>query len=87
MPAQAGDTFDASHPEEVEVPSEIRRGAASGMAAARPFHSTRRPTTVDLIVEAVVAVGGVTRFVVRHRVLVMLLILAAAVVENSYLHR
>jgi hypothetical protein len=57
------------------------------MAAARPSYSTRRPTTVDLIVEAVVAVGGVARFVVRHRVLVMLLILAAAVVENSYLHR
>jgi hypothetical protein len=67
------------------VPNDVRRGAASGRAAARPSHSTRRPTTVDLIVEAVAVVGVSLLFVKRHPVLMLAMLVMAAVVENSYL--
>jgi hypothetical protein len=45
----------------------------------------RRPTTADLIVEVVEAVGGGLRFVALHPVLSLAMVVMAAVVENSYL--
>jgi hypothetical protein len=73
-------------PQEVEVPNVTRRGAAGGSAAARPGHPARRPTTADLVGEAIVALLGPARVVLRHPALLLALIVTAAVVENSYLH-
>lgn len=71
--------------QEVEMPNDTRRGGQGRSAAARPTSPTRRPTTVDLLRESVVAVGGGVRFVTRHPLLVLALLVTAAVVENSYL--
>ena len=67
------------------MPNDVRQGAASGGATARPRHSVRRPTTADLLVEVVEAVGGGLRFVALHPVLSVAMVVMAAVVENSYL--
>lgn len=67
------------------MPNDVRQGAASGGAAARPSYSMRRPTTADLIVEVVEAVGGGLRFLALHPVLSLAMVVMAAVIENSYL--
>lgn len=67
------------------MPNDIRTGGPGGSAAARPGCPTRRPTTVDLVMESIVAIGGGARFVTRHPLLVLALLVTAAVVENSYL--
>jgi hypothetical protein len=67
------------------VPNDIRTGGPGSPAAARPGSLTRRPTTADLLLESVVAVGGGVRFVTRHPLLVLALLVTAAVVESSYL--
>lgn len=67
------------------MPNDVRHGAASGRAAARPGHSARRPTTADLIVEAVGVIGVAARFVGQHPVLMLAMLVIAAVAENSYL--
>jgi hypothetical protein len=67
------------------VPNDVRQGVATGGAAARPRHSVRRPTTADLIVEVVEAVGGGLRFVALHPVVSLAMVVMAAVIENSYL--
>jgi hypothetical protein len=67
------------------VPNDVRRGAASGRATARFAHSTRRPTTVDILVEAAQVVVVALLFLARHPVLTLAMVVTAAVVENSYL--
>lgn len=67
------------------MPNDIRAGGEGKSAAARPTSPTRRPTTVDLLLESIVAVGGGVRFVTRHPLLVLALLVTAALVDSNYL--
>jgi hypothetical protein len=71
--------------QEVEMPNDIRAGGQGRSAAARPTTPTRRPTTVDLVLESVLAVSGGVRFVTRHPLLVLALLVTAALVDSNYL--